>query len=103
HRRHALSVPRQPYSSLCRTVEDAGSVLAGVKLGEHGSRLRRVDGVIAQDMALAGTVADRGDGVSVQTRLIRGSVASHVRGREQVVHVPWIRQANELGEPRVQR
>ena len=88
YRRHALPVLRQPFFSPRCPVEHARSVFAGVKLGEHRFGPRRVHGVIAQDVALARTVADRGDDVPVGARLIRSSIGRRVRGREHVVHVP---------------
>src|SRR5712664_2107222 len=48
------------------------SVLASVKLGEHGPSLCRVQGVVAQYVALAGVVADRSDAVPAGPGLIWG-------------------------------
>src|SRR2546425_1054826 len=72
HGSHALSVLCQPFCNLCSPVEDACSLLASVKLGEHGPSLCRVQGVVAQYVALAGAVADRSDSVPAGPGLIWG-------------------------------
>src|SRR2546426_6260838 len=59
HGSHALSVLCQPFCDLCCPVEDACSLLASVKLGEHCPCLHPVQGVVAQYVALARAVADR--------------------------------------------
>src|SRR5207245_2179734 len=84
-------------------VEGVRSLLPGVKLREYNPSLCRVQRVVAQHVATAGEVADRGDGIPIGLGLIRCCTTRRVSGREHVAHVPRIEQANELGELRVQR
>src|SRR3989442_8700890 len=62
-RPHAPALHGEPVCRLPRHTEGACSVLARVELGEPPLWPDRVEEVVAQDVALAGMVADRPHGV----------------------------------------
>src|SRR2546428_11343556 len=93
----------EPVCHVLRTPEGPRPPLAGVRLREYSPSVRRVQRVVAQHVAIAGAVADRGDGIPVGPGLIQCYTTRRVSGREHVAYVPRIQQANELGELRVQR
>ena len=77
-------------SRVPRHAEGARAFRASVKLCEYRPSLRHVQGIVAQYVALAGVVADRGDGVPAGPGLIWCHISRRVSDREQLVHVSRI-------------
>src|SRR2546428_9842964 len=87
HGGHARSVLCEPVCRVPRHTEGARSPLARVKLGARRPPLRGVPGIVAQDVALAGVVADRGDRVPAGPRLIPCDIIRRVPVREDTAHL----------------
>src|SRR5437660_2286338 len=90
HGSHTLYVLCEPVCRVPRHAEGARAFLASVKLCEYRPSLRHVQGIVAQYVALAGVVADRGDGVPTGPGLIWCHISRRVSDREQLVHVSRI-------------
>src|SRR3989442_1512976 len=79
------------------------ALLAVVELGEYAPALCCVQGIVAQHVALARTVANGRDGVLAGLDLIWRYPTRRVGARDHVARVARIGQAHELREVRIQR
>ena len=102
---------REPICHLRRDAKGARSVFAAkgaphlltdVELGEYRFSLRRIHRVVAQHVALTRAIFDRCNCVLADSMLVQSCITRSVGIRERSAHVPWVRQANELDESRIQ-
>jgi hypothetical protein len=94
---------RQPVCYLRCQPENPLTVLAGVKLGKHGSSAPGFEGIVAQDMALAGAIADRRNPIASGRGLTRKSAARCFGTLKQALYVFWHAETHELTETGVER